>query len=287
MKNDEAAIGVGKSGTGSAPKPAQAAKGERLLFALSADELRKKGLAAIEGKLRTTLNECLSELDSRSSQRAADVGEELRAKAGPLAEAAKAMHPGKELRVDVGQLTHVTLLTDDAIVGARTRLVEGAQEEIWLSSYIWRAADPLTDVLCARARANVRVRVIISSGPGKSDVVRQHAKRLGEAGVRVYCDESSHSKCVVVDGRDVLIGSANVNSSHRDLSLLARSEPLAKEVRDYLVHVAETRVRGPGGPKPDEAAPKAETTRRDEQRGRQGRTLPMAQGDCGTERCVA
>jgi hypothetical protein len=232
------------SGAGAKKRP----EVERPLFRLSSREVYARGVAALDARDRPGLVECIAELEDRESQYAGESADELSQKGEGLLGPRAPQHAGASFPIDASQLHNITVLTDDAIVRARAEMIRAATNEIWLSSYIWRDADPLTDLLCAKATIQHGVHVIISSGPGKHDKVQLRIKRLQDAGVHVYCRESSHSKCVVVDGMDVLLGSANVDRSHRDLSIRAQGNGLANSVRRYLLEVSKPRERAESDP---------------------------------------
>jgi hypothetical protein len=94
-----------------------------------------------------------------------------------------------------------------------------------------------SDGLCGLIRTKARelrgrggVHIVVSKGPASKVTTSKLLKRLEGDGVVVHRDHSSHSKCMVVDDEQVLIGSANVKSVFRDLVVHFTSRSLAREV---------------------------------------------------------
>lgn len=175
---------------------------------LSAEELFRHGAAALRAGDRSKYNACLEELDGRKSRIAAELAEELAEEGDPVTSGDRVRPEGASLNVEVHDFANVALVTDATIVAHRFRMVSTASASIWLSTYQYADGDDaLTRQLCAKARDGVAVRLFVSKGRAKNDDTRKQIVRLERGGVRVCAGKSTHSKCVVVDDTDVLIGS--------------------------------------------------------------------------------
>lgn len=200
-----------------------------------ASDVFEMGLSALaRGDVRLH-EDCVRELRSRRTRNARELGEELAEEdASPRREPASERRP-EGFTVDVGAVAEpVVLLTDGAIVEARTRLIQEAKQTLWLSTFTFTdTGRSLTRLLARRARDGVDVHLIVSYGRDKN-TTSELLDELEHAGVHVHADEATHSKVVVVDDEQVLIGSANLNRSFRDLALLVSSRSLAREATRYL-----------------------------------------------------
>jgi cardiolipin synthase A/B len=95
-------------------------------------------------------------------------------------------------------------------------IAAGAQERLWLTDAYFVSLTPYVQSLCAAARDNVDVRLLV---PGASDVpVVSRISRAGyrpllEGGVRVFEWNGSmlHAKSAVADDRWTRVGSTNLN----------------------------------------------------------------------------
>lgn len=205
----------------------------------SAAEVFDSGLKALrKGDLRT-YRACVDELQTRRTRKARELAEEL-AEEGDHPRDEPASWQPQGFAVDLGRVTEpVTLLTDSAIVEARTRVVQAATRSLWLSTYTFVDKDrSLTRLLAKKARDGVRVTLFVSYGQDRNRT-SELLDELARAGVDVHAEESTHSKVVVADDAEVLLGSANLNRTHRDLALHLRSASLAREITRYLEALAK------------------------------------------------
>jgi phosphatidylserine/phosphatidylglycerophosphate/cardiolipin synthase-like enzyme len=104
------------------------------------------------------------------------------------------------------------------------------------------------DRVIARHRAGVAVRVVLDHGippskrrPGEDPPSDQAYAVLKDAGVPVRWDEddrTTHVKCVVIDGKTILMGSHNWSSSaltkNREWSVLLHDPALAAQVAEEI-----------------------------------------------------
>ena len=147
----------------------------------------------------------------------------------------------------------IRLLADEAYLPAVLELFAGARESIDVTMFSCvlaedaRAGHPvrrLLDRLIERAKAGVRVRVVLDHGVPASRRVEGEdvpssggAAYLRAAGIEVRWDEdarTTHSKSLVVDGRRCVVGSTNWTSSalgrNREQSVLIDSRALAADL---------------------------------------------------------
>lgn len=136
-------------------------------------------------------------------------------------------------------------------------LIDGAQQEIWVASP-FVSYDPVLEALRAAARRGVRV-VFVTPGkhqemPISRRIFRESADELVADGVELYFNDRrmAHTKLLVVDGRQALVGSFNLNyrSFLHDLEAgaLVDDPVFAREVieRVFLPYLAiSTPVREP------------------------------------------
>lgn len=102
-------------------------------------------------------------------------------------------------------------------IGAHVlEMINGAQHEIWVASP-FVSYDPALDALRAAARRGVRV-VFITPGkhqemPISRRIFREEADALVADGVELYFNDRrmAHTKLLVVDGQQALVGSFNLN----------------------------------------------------------------------------
>jgi cardiolipin synthase len=129
--------------------------------------------------------------------------------------------------------------TDSPLLPALHRLVRSARASISLTYAYFAPDDLLITELCQAADRGVRIRLML---PGRGDVrllviaARSFYDLLMSHGVAVYERQNVmlHAKTMVVDGRTVVIGSANLDyrSIEYNCELSARidSEPFGRQV---------------------------------------------------------
>lgn len=125
-------------------------------------------------------------------------------------------------------------------IGARYfELVNGAQHEILVASP-FVSYEPALESLMAASRRGVRVVFVVPNRHQEmkisGEMFRDSAGTLINAGVQVYYNDlrMAHTKLLVVDGRDTLVGSFNLNhrSFRHDLevSVAVQDEVFAQQV---------------------------------------------------------
>jgi hypothetical protein len=202
---------------------------------LTRDVYKKAEDAARRGEA-DTFDDCVRELRSRKR------GPELVAELDEIRpDVGRRAGPSAGGRALVGSDLDVLTLLTDAECHRRIDVMRDARRSIWLSTYcISDGTEELRDLLIAKARAGVRITLIVSPKPTRPgtdahDVVID----LRRAGVRVTI-ATNHSKCVVVDEEHVIIGSANLQSTiWRDVAIQFRSNELAAFLIAYLEEVAD------------------------------------------------
>jgi phosphatidylserine/phosphatidylglycerophosphate/cardiolipin synthase-like enzyme len=101
----------------------------------------------------------------------------------------------------------------------------------------------IRDLIDAKKRG-VKVEAILEARDGEDQTTKRnrHAgKILSEAGIEVIYDplfKTTHAKCMVVDGKVILLGSTNWTyyalSNNNEVSVAIRSKEMAKELIDYF-----------------------------------------------------
>jgi len=107
----------------------------------------------------------------------------------------------------------------------------------------------IKELIDAKKRG-VKVEVILEVREGRDRTAernRDTGKILSNGGVEVIYDplfKTTHAKCMVVDGRLILLGSTNWTysalSNNNEVSVLIRSKELANELIDYFNRVKNT-----------------------------------------------
>lgn len=121
-----------------------------------------------------------------------------------------------------GMRGELFIAPDNSFTGIAAALA-GAQDSIWLETYDLEHR-PLVELLAAKARAGVEVRVLLEGGPvsGLTHMTRWAAQQVVAAGGRVHfmVNDSGittdryayqHAKFAVIDGRRLLVSTENVN----------------------------------------------------------------------------
>jgi len=151
----------------------------------------------------------------------------------------------------------VVLLTDAAFEPAVRQAIAGAQEEVLVGLYLFKADGPpsnharqMAELLGKAAARGIRVRVVLeSANRGGDDVVQINhhtAKLLRDLGVEVVFDDPqrrSHGKFLVVDRRIVFVGSHNWTDSalryNHEVSVRVDDPALARQLLDYAEGLAK------------------------------------------------
>jgi cardiolipin synthase len=118
-------------------------------------------------------------------------------------------------------------------------LMRGARHDLWMTMAYFVPDDPLVEELCRAARRGVRVRLML---PGRSDLpvvqvaARSFYEKLMCGGIEIYERQAVvlHSKTMVIDGRESLVGSTNLDyrsiEYNCELSAIIRSEPFGRHM---------------------------------------------------------
>lgn len=128
-------------------------------------------------------------------------------------------------RLTESGLSVVSILPTKPFGQAILDAVKGAQTSIWITAYFISGSktSPVRDfyeTIKRKAQEGVEVIVISEYGPGTSAYVRNvtfnFARELGDAGIQVRFMREwrvLHKKLIIVDGKAVLLGSANLTMS--------------------------------------------------------------------------
>lgn len=216
----------------------------RRFIQLSADEILDKGERAHSKGDTRTIEQCIKELVCRSSDKAARA--EIRLRELLSGQASGKHHQPQEIKTS----TQIELLCDQEIAEKRETLIQKAERSIWLSS-LTAPTDDIAQMLINAASRGVKVRVISAQwANGRSQNAREKSEerieKMKDGGVSYSCMKSTHSKALVVDERLVLIGSANLDRIHRDLSVLHRDTALAKQVIEYIHKLEQDHAQSAG-----------------------------------------
>ncbi len=146
------------------------------------------------------------------------------------------------------QFSVTPILTPDDFVNPVLALINGARTEILVQNQTFNAptaeqADlaKLIDAIIEQQRQGVTVRIIIRNFLASKD--RKNLELLTDRGLKigtVRFQPNSHTKGIIIDRKQVLIGSQNWSqlgvTLNRDASLLFDDEPLAKYFGEIFDH---------------------------------------------------
>ena len=155
----------------------------------------------------------------------------------------------------------VQLVTDAQYFQLAKRVIQEAKTSIQVMMFEMEYYDKypqspsnllIKDLIDARKRG-VKVEVILEVREGRDRTAernRDTGKILSNGGVEVIYDtlfKTTHAKCMVVDGRLILLGSTNWTysalSNNNEVSVLIRSKELANELIDYFNRVKATATK--------------------------------------------
>ncbi|MHB8092259.1 MAG: phospholipase D-like domain-containing protein [Syntrophales bacterium] len=129
--------------------------------------------------------------------------------------------------------------------------IEGAHTEIVICAYLFKTLErangypeKIVKSLTAAVKRGVRVLAVMELSQKSGDLLQTNvetARRLERAGIRVCPDPQNtvtHTKLVVIDRRQLFIGSHNLTQSalryNHEASVWIDSPAMAKEALDYL-----------------------------------------------------
>lgn len=207
----------------------------RPYFSLKTAEVFEKAEAAARRSDKIEFDVCLHELQSRKRgeelvEELDDLWEQRHARTSPLRVAQT---------VRASALEDFVLMTDDDC-HARLQMIRRARRSVWLSTYTLQdGRRELREALINQVRNDVDVDLIVHPRPitpgGHTEEV---VSDLQEGGVRMHIC-SSHSKCVVIDEEDVMLGSANLRDIvGQEVGVRFRSADIARQLIAYLRGVA-------------------------------------------------
>nr|WP_321259109.1 phospholipase D-like domain-containing protein [uncultured Pseudodesulfovibrio sp.] len=112
------------------------------------------------------------------------------------------------------QLEHICYTSEEE-TGIRDRtmaLIEGAKEELLISSFGWDSGHPTVEAICQKARDGVRVTILSRIRPAAMDALI----KMREAGAEVLGFNWLHAKAVWNESGDALVMSANFQKHGMD-----------------------------------------------------------------------
>ena len=213
---------------------------------LSNNDLFDHGREAARRKDRELYLLCLELFERRKSALAQDLSDQL-AEMWPGDVPNMGAHgwPGSSLPLGTRELADLRVITDREVVAARRAAIAAARKSVWLSTYQYADEGSLTSLLCqlATSRPRIEIRVFASKGRvEKSPRAREQLQQIERAGGvgAVWYQNSTHSKCLVVDDELVMVGSSNLDTSYRDLVLQFRNADVAQAVKGYLMSLVSS-----------------------------------------------
>lgn len=209
---------------------------ERPFMSLGTSEVFRRAENAARRRDETTFQKCLAELRCRKR------GEELVDELTELHELRDDRAVPEVLRggLQVHDLADVVLVADEDC-HCRLEMLRRARRSIWLSTYTIKDENGgLREALSERVRARVAVNLIVSPGPlRKREHPNEVLDELRAAKVRVTV-RKNHSKLVVVDEEEVMLGSSNLQTTiFRDVAMRFRSRSVASALIDYMQTLLE------------------------------------------------
>jgi phosphatidylserine/phosphatidylglycerophosphate/cardiolipin synthase-like enzyme len=201
------------------------------LIRMKNEALLAFGVAAVARGDRAGAEATVRVLEGRRTRLAATMAMRLRTatrsrNVSENARATRSVGPSEELGGVRG-------VRDAEIEPYREQLIRRARHTIWMSSLTPPSAR-LAEVLIDAARREVRIVLILAVRKITSSKQRKRIAHLEMAGVECRALASTHSKVIVVDDVDVMVGSANADRVHRDYCWTARDRGASYEAIEYL-----------------------------------------------------
>ena len=147
------------------------------------------------------------------------------------------------------------LLTNEEFLPALLNAIDGAQDEIIMSIFSFKAGvhknsypDRIAGHLAKAVKRGVKVFVVLENTGDSSDALniqnRKAGKFLAGKGIRVYFDsprKTTHTKLTVIDQRLIFLGSHNFTQSalkyNNEISVLLEGRDMARNVRNYILGI--------------------------------------------------
>jgi len=167
---------------------------------------------------------------------------------------------GKGVVSHARQPVQARLLIDREYFDVLQEGIEGAKSEIVICAYLFKTLDnakgypeKIVKSLAAAVKRGVRVLAVMELSQESGDLLQTNtatAKRLERLGIKVCPDPRNtvtHAKLVVIDRRQLFLGSHNLTQSalryNHEASVWIESPALAKEALDYLDSVCVEKKR--------------------------------------------
>jgi len=147
------------------------------------------------------------------------------------------------------------LLTNEEFLPALLNAIDGAQDEIIMSIFSFKAGvhknsypDRIAGHLASAAKRGVKVFVVLENTGDPSDALNIQNRKAGRflegKGIRVYFDsprKTTHTKLTVIDQRLIFLGSHNFTQSalkyNNEISALLEGRDLALNARNYILGI--------------------------------------------------
>jgi cardiolipin synthase len=124
-------------------------------------------------------------------------------------------------------------------------MIAAAGKRVWISNAYFVPSRGIAELICAKARAGVDVRILAPGkrSDSKTSFAAQHKeyRAMMKCGVRVweYLPSMMHCKTLLVDDEMVLVGSINLDplslTKLEEVALIAEDRPLATELGEAFV----------------------------------------------------
>lgn len=203
-----------------------------------AEQLLTHGRKAAKKGDRATVRACIAVLEGRHSRKAIQTREELEAllRAGSRSAPSESATPARSGRAAAAKPSASTvqggLVFDRDNAARRLDLIANAKSSILLSSLTFPNAETVA-ALVRRGKAGVRVRLVVAERQVQ-DHHHSDIRRLTKAGANIYAPRSTHSKCLVIDERVLMIGSANAHGGDRDIGHIEEDPTKARQLLTYF-----------------------------------------------------
>ena len=128
------------------------------------------------------------------------------------------------------------------------RLINAAQDHIWIQTPYLIPDDSMIDALKVAAHSGIDVRIMIPCKPDHPFVYRAtqyYARMLANEGVTIYYYENGfmHAKTVMIDGKMASVGSANLDYRSFKLNFEINSFIYDQHIRDSLEQIFMNDIR--------------------------------------------
>jgi phosphatidylserine/phosphatidylglycerophosphate/cardiolipin synthase-like enzyme len=158
--------------------------------------------------------------------------------------------------IQIDNAEKIVLLTDGSFFVHLSNALNQAKKEIWLSTFVFKTtqnkhnkAVQIVEILKRKAKQGIDVKLVLEQSEYHHDLSEGNhrlANHLRQHKIKVFfdsMDNTMHSKIVVIDGKQVFLGSHNMTDSalrrNHEASLMIISSQLSKELIHYFESIAK------------------------------------------------